>query len=99
MLYLSTHQDSTIIMQAEQTVPTRTRTRNCVVPNRKPKDKPRFNKGAKSKEYSLKQFEERDLCRPSKEYLQVKLVSMVDDEGRCSMRFTLSTSLKQAISD
>ncbi|GJX85827.1 hypothetical protein Tco_0336601 [Tanacetum coccineum] len=38
MLHLSTHQDSTTIMQAEQTVP-----------NRKPKDKPRFNKGAKSK--------------------------------------------------
>ncbi|GJQ99355.1 putative ribonuclease H-like domain-containing protein [Tanacetum coccineum] len=43
-----THTDSTTIMQAEQTVPTRTGPRNCVVPNRKPKDKPRFNKGAKS---------------------------------------------------
>ncbi|GJZ37789.1 hypothetical protein Tco_0583980 [Tanacetum coccineum] len=53
----------------------------------------------KSKNSLVKHFEDMRLCRPSKEYLQVKLVSMVDDEGRCSMRFTLSTSLKQAISD
>ncbi|GKF31074.1 hypothetical protein Tco_0100872 [Tanacetum coccineum] len=42
MLHLSTHQHSTTIMQVEQTEP-----RNSVVPNRKPKDKPRLNKGAK----------------------------------------------------
>ncbi|GJR74452.1 hypothetical protein Tco_0086817 [Tanacetum coccineum] len=103
--------------------PVATGPRNCVVPNRKPKDKPRFNKGAKrlfikkqhhreiwkyhvcftrkswllfkskkiaqvvsalikSKNSLVKHFEDMRLCRPSKEYLQVKLVSMVDDERR-----------------
>ncbi|GKF60849.1 hypothetical protein Tco_0177635 [Tanacetum coccineum] len=133
MLHLSTHQDSTTITNCTNKwfihFPVATRPRNCVVPNRKPKDKPRFNKGAKrllikkqhhreswllfkskkiaqvvnalikSKNSLVKHFEDMRLCRPSKEYFQVKLVSMVDDEGRCSMRFTLSTSLKQAISD
>ncbi|GKE21574.1 MEI2-like protein 6, partial [Tanacetum coccineum] len=88
--------------------------RNCVVPNRKPKDKPRFNEGAKrlfikkqhhreiwkshvcitrkswplfkskkiaqvvragiqGKNSLVKHFEDMRLCRPSKEYLQVKL--------------------------
>ncbi|GJX00689.1 hypothetical protein Tco_0184602 [Tanacetum coccineum] len=95
--------------------PVATGPRNCVVPNRKPKDKPRFNKGAKrlfikkqhhreswllfkskkiaqvvsawikSKNSLVKHFEDMRLCRPSKEYLQVKLVSMVDDEGRCKV--------------
>ncbi|GJT87601.1 ribonuclease H-like domain-containing protein [Tanacetum coccineum] len=41
--------------------------RNCVVPNRKPKDKPRF----KCKNSLVKHFEYMRLCRPSKEYLQV----------------------------
>ncbi|GJZ80910.1 hypothetical protein Tco_0645904 [Tanacetum coccineum] len=41
--------------------------RNCVVPNRKPKDKPRF----KSKNSLMKHFEDMRLCRPFKEYLQV----------------------------
>ncbi|GJS57134.1 ribonuclease H-like domain-containing protein [Tanacetum coccineum] len=36
----------------------------------------------KSKNSLVKHFEDMRLCRPSKEYLQVKLVSMVDDEGR-----------------
>ncbi|GKE84730.1 ribonuclease H-like domain-containing protein [Tanacetum coccineum] len=35
-----------------------------------------------SKNSLVKHFEDMRLCRPSKEYLQVKLVSMVDDEGR-----------------
>ncbi|GJU93160.1 hypothetical protein Tco_1317916, partial [Tanacetum coccineum] len=40
----------------------------------------------KSKNSLVKHFEDMRLCRPSKEYLQVKLVSMVDDERR-SRRF------------
>ncbi|GKB96173.1 putative ribonuclease H-like domain-containing protein, partial [Tanacetum coccineum] len=36
----------------------------------------------KSKNSLVKHFEDMRLCRPSKEYLQVKLVSMVDDERR-----------------
>ncbi|GJW36868.1 hypothetical protein Tco_0059788 [Tanacetum coccineum] len=40
----------------------------------------------KSKNSLVKHFEDMRLCRPSKEYLQVKLVSMVDDE-RKSRRF------------
>ncbi|GKB51423.1 hypothetical protein Tco_0902176 [Tanacetum coccineum] len=93
-----------------------TRPRHCAVPNRKPKDKPHFNEGAKrlfikkqhhreswllfkskkiaqvvrawiqSKNTLVKHFEDMRLCRPSKECLQVKLVSMVDDERR-SRRF------------
>ncbi|GJZ95653.1 putative ribonuclease H-like domain-containing protein [Tanacetum coccineum] len=39
-----------------------------------------------SKNSLVKHFEDMRLCRPSKEYLQVKLVSMVDDERR-SRRF------------
>ncbi|GJS69974.1 putative ribonuclease H-like domain-containing protein [Tanacetum coccineum] len=39
----------------------------------------------KSKNSLVKHFEDMRLCRPSKEYLQVKLVSMVDDEGRCKV--------------
>ncbi|GJS32076.1 putative ribonuclease H-like domain-containing protein [Tanacetum coccineum] len=35
-----------------------------------------------SKNTLVKHFEDMRLCRPSKEYLLVKLVSMVDDEGR-----------------
>ncbi|GJV45391.1 hypothetical protein Tco_1429927 [Tanacetum coccineum] len=41
--------------------------RNCVVPNHKPKDKPRF----KCKNSLVKHFEDMRLCRPSKEYMQV----------------------------
>ncbi|GJR63448.1 hypothetical protein Tco_1505610 [Tanacetum coccineum] len=67
--------------------PVETGPRNCVVPNCKPKDKPRFNEGAKSawiqsKNSLVKHFEDMRICRPSKEYLQVKLVSMVDDEEK-----------------
>ncbi|GJU99698.1 putative ribonuclease H-like domain-containing protein [Tanacetum coccineum] len=40
----------------------------------------------KSKNSLVKHFEDMRLCRPSKEYLLVQLVSMVDDEGR-SQRF------------
>ncbi|GJT55274.1 hypothetical protein Tco_0990328 [Tanacetum coccineum] len=40
----------------------------------------------KSKNSLVKHFEDMRLCRPSKEYLQVKLVSMVDDKRR-SRRF------------
>ncbi|GJV74693.1 hypothetical protein Tco_1506277 [Tanacetum coccineum] len=36
----------------------------------------------KSKNSLVKHFEDMRLCRPSKDYLQVQLVSMVDDEGR-----------------
>ncbi|GKE38393.1 putative ribonuclease H-like domain-containing protein, partial [Tanacetum coccineum] len=36
----------------------------------------------KSKNSLVKHFEDMRLCRPSKECLQVKLVNMVDDEGR-----------------
>ncbi|GKF62225.1 MEI2-like protein 6, partial [Tanacetum coccineum] len=35
-----------------------------------------------SKNSLVKHFEDMRLCRPSKEYFPVKLVSMVDDEGR-----------------
>ncbi|GKG35182.1 hypothetical protein Tco_0440336, partial [Tanacetum coccineum] len=79
---------------------------NCVVPNRKPKDKPRFNKGTKrlfikkqhyreswllfkskkiaqvvsawikSKNFLVKHFEDMRLSRPSKEYFQIRFVSM-----------------------
>ncbi|GJY81272.1 hypothetical protein Tco_0494023 [Tanacetum coccineum] len=41
--------------------------RNCVVPNRKPKDKPQF----KGKNSLVKHFEDMSLCRPFKEYMQV----------------------------
>ncbi|GKB82767.1 putative ribonuclease H-like domain-containing protein [Tanacetum coccineum] len=44
-----------------------------------------FSAWIKSKNSLVKHFEDMRLCRPSKEYLQVKLVSMVDDEGRCSI--------------
>ncbi|GJZ31653.1 hypothetical protein Tco_0576700 [Tanacetum coccineum] len=131
MLHLSTHQDHASRTNCTNKCfihfPVATGPRNCVVPNRKPKDKPRFNKGAKrlfikkqhhreiwkyhvcftrkswllfkskkiaqvvsawikSKNSLVKHFEDMRLCRPSKEYLQVKLVSMVDDERR-SRRF------------
>ncbi|GJZ58217.1 hypothetical protein Tco_0613711 [Tanacetum coccineum] len=113
--------------------PVATGPRNCVVPNRKPKDKPRFNEGAKrlfikkqhhreiwkshvcitrkswplfkskkiaqvvrawiqSKNTLVKHFEDMRLCRPSKEYLQVKLVSMVDDERRSRPNLSLRRS-------
>ncbi|GJU63447.1 retrovirus-related pol polyprotein from transposon TNT 1-94, partial [Tanacetum coccineum] len=41
----------------------------------------------KSKNSLVKHFEDMRLCRPSKEYLQVKLVSMLDDEGRSRYAF------------
>ncbi|GJV66715.1 putative reverse transcriptase domain-containing protein [Tanacetum coccineum] len=47
--------------------PVATGPRNCVVPNSKPKDKPRF----KCKNSLVKHFEDMRLCRPSKEYFQV----------------------------
>ncbi|GKF49468.1 hypothetical protein Tco_0142719 [Tanacetum coccineum] len=78
--------------------PVATGPRNCVVPNRKSKDQQRCKKSwllfkskkiaqvvsalIKSKNTLVKHFEDMRLCRPSKEYLQVKLDSMVDDEGR-----------------
>ncbi|GJU35028.1 hypothetical protein Tco_1183382 [Tanacetum coccineum] len=104
---------------------------NCVVPNRKPKDKPCFNKGAKrlfikkqhhrkswllfkskkiaqvvrawiqSKNTLVKHFEDMRLCRPFKECLQVKLVSMVDDERRsrfwCMDTYWLEVMLVNAL--
>ncbi|GKB16822.1 putative ribonuclease H-like domain-containing protein [Tanacetum coccineum] len=41
----------------------------------------------KSKNSLVKHFEDMRLCRPSKEYLQVKLVSMVDDKRRSRYAF------------
>ncbi|GKF35254.1 hypothetical protein Tco_0108454 [Tanacetum coccineum] len=84
-------------MQAEQSVPTSVRKSWLLFKSKKIAHV--VSAWIQSKNTLVKHFEDMRLCRPSKEYLQVKLVSMVDDEGRCSMRFTLSTSLKQAISD
>ncbi|GJT23873.1 putative ribonuclease H-like domain-containing protein [Tanacetum coccineum] len=42
-----------------------------------------------SKNSLVKHFEDMRLCRPSKEYLPVKLVSMVDDERRSRFRESL----------
>ncbi|GKA63071.1 hypothetical protein Tco_0762677 [Tanacetum coccineum] len=60
-------------------LPVATGPRNCVVPNRKPKDKPRF----KSKNSLVKHFEDMRLCRPSKEYMQVWFIPPRDGSMSC----------------
>ncbi|GJW49089.1 hypothetical protein Tco_0090440 [Tanacetum coccineum] len=80
--------DSTTIMQAEQTVPTSgPYTFRKSWPLFKSKKIGRVVRAwIQSKNTLVKHFEDMRLCRSSKEYLQVKLVSMVDDERR-SRRF------------
>ncbi|GKF59688.1 hypothetical protein Tco_0176474 [Tanacetum coccineum] len=77
MLHLSTHQDSTTIMQAEQTIPT--------------SGPYTFSKKIaqvvsaliKSKNSLVKHFEDMRLCRPSKEYLQVWFNPPRDESMSC----------------
>ncbi|GKC85212.1 hypothetical protein Tco_1140929, partial [Tanacetum coccineum] len=71
MLHLSTHQDSTTIMQAEQTVPTSEHHRESWLLFKSKKIAQVVSAWIKSKNSLVEHFEDMRLCRPSKEFLQV----------------------------